>query len=181
MSEQPPVPALKIADLTFVIVFLLLIAGGAGQAAAQRVDDARVVGIGTVIRVGLAAEPNLAPYPRTVRWLRGTIHSIRPDTLFLVPTPGTDVIPIPRLMITDIQESLGVNRWVSARQVGFGLAFFNALVIMALQESVEDGKTPPFRSSAVAYSAAAGGGFAVGFLIGAIRPSERWRIGWLPE
>jgi hypothetical protein len=178
MTSQSATPLASLRFRRALAVLLLLLGSGVQGVGAQD-TSARVIGPGTEVRVGLAAEPNLLPHPRRVEWARGTIHDIQPDTLFL-SSEAAGLIPIPRLMITDVRESLGIDRWQSGRDVGFSLAVFAALVMSVIQET-ELADRGLLRSEVGAYATAAAGGFAVGFAIGGIRPFERWRTAWLPE
>jgi hypothetical protein len=94
------------------------------------------------------------------------------DSLYLAVTDSVGPLAIPRRLIQRLDRSRGVpSRTTSAlfRGARDGAAF--ALLMVLLNEMDED----PDLSTGEAALAGGGIGFALGAVVGALRPEERWR------
>lgn len=109
----------------------------------------------------------LAPEARSVEgyfapnFLRGDLISVTPDSITLKPHNDASPVSIANDGIRQLDISRGVSRTRSALKTGLQGAL--AWYILSAHEYEED---------ALLW---AGGGFALGAVIGAIWPQERWK------
>jgi hypothetical protein len=158
--------------LRAAMVAALLVPTGAG---AQR--EVRMADVGSRVRVGVIESPRLSPDdPLTPQLrIRGTIHEIAPDTLYLEVSNTTSIMAIPRIRIQVVELSLRVSRRGSAVESGFTGGSILALLGPLVNGTRETG------AELKAAAAGAALGFVGGALLGALYPFERWRIAWLPD
>jgi hypothetical protein len=141
-----------------------------GQLAAQFPTD---VAVGTRLRVALPDSLRQAWAPRE-QWLRGEVAALAVDTLYL-RVPGTEApVVIRRASIKRLDRSLGVpSRPASAIQGAVGMGIVGALYGVVLKSvGAEDWR---HRSLGESTALGAGMGAGVGFVLGALFPTERWR------
>jgi hypothetical protein len=130
------------------------------------------VAVGTRLRVALP-DSLRQTWPRE-QWVRGHVAALAVDTLYL-RLPGTESpVAIRRSAIKRLDRSLGVPTPVeSAFRGAVAWAFVGALYGVLLRTvDAED-----WRDRSLGESAALGAGMGagVGFVLGALFPSERWR------
>jgi hypothetical protein len=128
-----------------------------------------MVSVGSRVRVAVADTILTIPHRRVtrVRQLIGTVLSIEPDTIRLETSPTDPPAAIPRILIYTIELSLGRGRAGSAGDAALIGGGAGVLLVAFVRESL---KMPIFA-----------GGYALGALVGAIRPYERWKVAWIPE
>jgi hypothetical protein len=129
------------------------------------------VAAGVRVQVRLP-EAEFQPLGRRGHLLRGRIVRLAQDSLYLSVTDSVGPLAIPRSLIQRLDRSRGVpSRTTSAllRGARDGAAF--ALLMVLLNELDED----PDLSTGEAALAGGGVGFALGAVVGALRPVERWR------
>jgi hypothetical protein len=107
-----------------------------------------------------------APLGRLQR-MTGTVTTIAPETLYVSASPADPPLGIPRILIWQVEVSLGEDRRGSIPDAAF--TGFGAGAIAML--FVSDALKPMVIAAATALGAAYGGLF----------PYERWRRAWLPE
>lgn len=126
-----------------------------------------------VLLVDVGAEDAPEPGTRPAARLRGTMHRIGSDTLYL-RSPGDRLLAVPRIRILNVEESLGVSRVASARSRAYDLASAVGLLLLAADDlGVEIGW---WRGGTIVAAAGLAGG-----AWGALRPWERSEHVWLPE
>jgi hypothetical protein len=137
------------------------------------------VAVGTRVRVVLPDSVRQSSGPWRQQWLRGRIAALAGDTLYLRLQGTVAPVAIRRAAIRRIDRSLGVpNRFESALRGAVGWAFAGAAVGFATGWPDVDDRDARSDGDAALLGAAWGAG--VGFVIGAILPSERWRRVRLP-
>jgi hypothetical protein len=152
-----------------VVITLPLVLAAARPLAAQFPPE---VAARTRVRVVLPDSVRQAWGPPREQWLRGEVASLAVDTLYLRLQGAAAPVPIPRAAIRRIDRSLGVpSRPESALRGAVSWAFLGALYWAALHADVDD--TSRALADRLGEGAAIGAG--VGFVLGAIFPSERWR------
>lgn len=131
------------------------------------------VAVGTRLRVAL---PDSLPrvWPRE-QWVRGEVAALAVDTLYL-RVPGTESpLAIRRAAIKRLDRSLGVpTRAESALRGAVGWALLGALFGMSTGWPDWDGGLHD-RSLGDRAALGATSGAVIGFVVGALFPSERWR------
>ena len=161
--------------LAAVVASLLNSVGAAAQFGRHA---PQLIGVGDRVRVGIRKDTSRGPFGPTAQRLRGTVHAIAPETLYLDLSAVAGTVPIPRATISGVELSMGTpSRVVSALDVGSGGALLGGLFLPSFIPHSER----KFGSSARAAVASAGIGFAVAALVGAVLPYERWRPAWIPE
>ena len=105
--------------------------------------------------------------PRRLRRITGTLRAIEPDTIRLALSPTGPPVAIPRILIYRVEGSLGRERRGSAGDAALVGGGIGALLMGGFRE----------KSRAVVFAS----GYAIGALVGAVRPYERWEQAWLPE
>ena len=128
-----------------------------------------MVSVGNRVRV--AVTDTVLPSPDTrpgrLRQVIGTVLGIAPDTIYLQPAPNDPPVAIPRILIYKVEASLGSDRVGSAGDAALIGGGMGALLIGFVREKL---KMPIFAA-----------GYALGALVGAVRPYERWKEAWIPE
>ena len=104
--------------------------------------------------------------PGQMTEVKGTVVEIAPDTIRLQVSPNDPIVAIPRILIYKVEMSLGRARAASASDAAFLGAGMSGLLIAFVPEEL--------RLPVVAT------GFALGALVGALRPYEQWREAWIP-
>jgi hypothetical protein len=131
------------------------------------------VAVGTRVRVVIADSLRQTWAPST-QWLRGDVAALSRDTLYL-RMPGTEApLPIRQSAIRRLDRSLGVpSRPEGAVRGAIAGAFWGA-IFLGLVQYADDGSggSRAFWED-VGEGAAYGAG--IGFVMGAIFPTERWR------
>jgi hypothetical protein len=138
----------------------LLVAVAVSPARAQFPSN---VGIGTRVRV-IVPDTLRQEWGPPVQLLRGDVAAITRDTLVLQLHATSSPLSIPRSSIRRLERSLGVNRFESALRG----ALFGAITV-GLAHLVDD--DPSWRE----FGDGAAVGAPVGFVLGVIWPTERWR------
>lgn len=125
--------------------------------------------IGDRVRISVTDSilPSPSARPKDVRQIIGTVRSIEPDTIRLDVAPNRPPEVIPRILIYKVLRSLGRTRSGSAANAEMMGATF-ALTLLSFMR-------PGQRLPALVT------GYAVGGIVGAIWPYERWEEAWLPE
>jgi hypothetical protein len=131
------------------------------------------VAVGTRVRVVLPDSLRQTWGPRE-QWLRGEVTALTADTLYVRLQGAAAPVPIRRTAIKRIDRSLGVpSRPESAVRGAVGWAFWGAIYLATARKVADDDRTWRRFGDDLAEGAAIGAG--VGFVLGAIFPSERWR------
>ena len=154
--------------VSWLLLAFLLLPWGHRRAHAQWPPE---VALGVRVQVRLP-EAEFQPLGRRGHLLRGRIVQLAQDSLYLAVTDSMGPLAIPRRLIQRLDRSRGVpSRTTSAllRGARDGAAF--ALLMVLLNEMDED----PDLSAGEAALAGGGVGFALGAVVGALRPEERWR------
>jgi hypothetical protein len=131
------------------------------------------VAVGSRVRVVLRDSLRQQWGPST-QWLRGDVAVLSRDTLYL-RMPGTEApVPIRHASIRRLDRSLGLpSRPESALRGAFAGAVWGAIYLSLIHYANErSGRSDAFWDD-VGEGAAIGSG--IGFVIGAIFPTERWR------
>jgi hypothetical protein len=118
-------------------------------------------------------EAQFQPAARRGHQLRGRVVSLATDTLYLAVTDSVGPLAIPRNLIERLDYSRGVPSRTSsalARGVRAGVA---TALLLVLWNELDDGSNRT--STGTAALVGSGVGFAMGALVGALRPQERWR------
>jgi hypothetical protein len=128
----------------------------------------------TRLRVVLPDSARQAWFTPRQQWIHGKLAVMAPDTLYLQIHGTAAPVAIPRKMIKRADRSLGVpSRPASAIQGAVGSAILGALYGILLRGSrAEDWRHRSVREAA---ALGAGMGAGIGFILGAIFPTERWR------
>jgi hypothetical protein len=131
------------------------------------------VAVGTRLRVALPDSLRQAWAPRE-QWLRGEVAALAVDTLYLRVSGTESPVAIRRASIKRLDRSLGVpSPPVSAIQGAVGMGIIGALYGVLLRSV----KAEDWRDRSLGESAALGAGMGagIGFVLGALFPTERWR------
>jgi hypothetical protein len=130
---------------------------------------------GARVRVVLPDSLRQASAPTRDQWIRGRVARLTADTLFLGLGGVEAPIAIRHAAIKRIDRSLGVpSRGESALRGAVGWALFGALFGLATGwPEFDEGVNERNAGDRAALGAAWGAG--VGFVLGALFPSERWR------
>ena len=142
---------------------------------AQPINGPRalIVKVGDRVRIGVTDSVARTPMAIPSRHLIGIVRGIVPDTLYLEATPGAQPTAIARLLITDVELSLGrPSRLKTARDWGFAGSVYGGLAMMRRTEN-HTGTENSLMGAAV--------GGTLGLLVGFFNPREPWRTAWLPE
>jgi hypothetical protein len=132
------------------------------------------VAVGSRVRVVLPDSFRQASGPPRQQWLRGNIAALAGDTLYLRLHGTAAPVPITRAAIRRIDRSLGVpSRPESALRGAVSWALLGAALGFATGWPDLDDRDERSNADAAALGAAWGAG--IGFVVGAIFPSERWR------
>ncbi len=133
------------------------------------------VAVGTRLRVVLPDSLRQAWGPPREQWVRGRVAALTTDTLYLELQGVAAPVPIQRASIKRIDRSLGVpSRPESAVRGAVGAALWGAVLGLATGwPDWDDGRLERDAGDRAALGAATGA--AIGFVLGAIFPSERWR------
>jgi len=145
-------------------------------AGAQLRGTPRLIEVGDRVRIGIRQDTSRSTF-EIAQEVRGLVHAIAPETLYLELPARIGTVPIPRAAIRGVSVSTGTpSRAASA--LDFGSA--GALLGLVLSSFIPHPEQR-FGSSARAAGASIGIGFGVCALIGALSPYERWRVAWIPE
>ena len=144
------------------LVIASLVLAMARPVAAQFPTD---VAVGSRVRVMLPDSLRQVWGPR-VQWVHGGVEALNTDTLYLRVHATASPVAIPRTSIKRMERSIGVPPRIESgvRSALFG-AFWLGMMSLVGEDSVWNDET----ADVVA------GGAVVGFTLGAIFPTERWR------
>jgi hypothetical protein len=110
--------------------------------------------------------------PHRGHLLRGRVVRLVKDSLYLAVTDSVGLLPIPRSLIQRLEYSRGVpSRTTSALGRGLRAGAGSALLLVLLNELDDNSEI----STGEAALLGGGIGFAIGAVVGALRPEERWR------
>jgi hypothetical protein len=154
-----------------LVVIASLLFAAAGRLAAQFPTD---VAVGSRVRV-VVADSVRQQWAPSSQWLRGDVAALSRDTLYL-RLPNTEApVPIRQGVIRRLDRSLGVpGRLESAMRGAIGLAFWGAISLGVVRATDDGGSVNTNRFwEKVGEGAAYGAG--IGFVLGTIFPTERWR------
>lgn len=131
--------------------------------------ESSMIMVGSRVRVTVTDTALRSPYarPGRLRLIAGTVRAIAPDTIRLEVSAIDPPVAIPRILIYKVERSLGRGRAGSARDAALTGGGVGALLMGLFDEKVR--------------LAIFGSGYAVGALVGAVRPYERWAQAWIPE
>jgi hypothetical protein len=131
--------------------------------------ESSMVTEGIRVRVAVTDTVLRSPYARPGRLRRivGTVRAIAPDTIRLEVSATDPPVAIPRILIYTVERSLGRGREGSARDAALIGGGVGAVLMGFFDEKIQ--------------MAIFGSGYAVGALVGAVRPYERWEHAWIPE
>lgn len=150
---------MRIIGLAALAAFLL-----AAPAAAQQASDGLT---GTRVRV---TAPNFLPAP-----LQGTVTSYRQDGLGVVGEESGDTVLLPLRAISRLDKfaggSAGSSAWYRGRMGAFIGAGLGLIAGPLLAKVTDRGMG---ESALIGGAAGLGAGFAVGAVIGAATPRDRW-------
>jgi hypothetical protein len=132
------------------------------------------VAVGSRVRVVVADSVRQQWAPST-QWLRGDVAALSRDTLYL-RLPNTEAsVPIRHGAIRRLDRSLGVpSRLESGLRSAIGLAFWGAISLGVVRATDDGGSVNTNRFWDKVGEGAAWGA-SVGFVLGTIFPTERWR------
>ena len=137
-----------------------------------------LIGVGDRVRVGIREDTSRSPFAMAAQQIRGIVHAIAPETLYIDLPDAIGTVPIPRAAIAGVEMSSGrPSRTASALDVGSASALLGGLFLPSFIPRPKH----TFGSSGGAFAASAGIGFGIGAIIGALLPYERWRVAWIPE
>lgn len=104
--------------------------------------------------------------------LRGQVVRLTHDSLYLAVTDSVGPLPIPRSLIGRLEYSRGIpSRTTSALERGLRTGAAGVLFVVLLNQLYDDSEI----SAGEAALLGGGAGFAIGAVVGALRPEERWR------
>ena len=128
-----------------------------------------MVTVGDRVRVQVTAAVLPSPDARLGRLRRvtGMMRAIAPDTVYLEVSADEPPVAIPRILIYKVERSLGRTRAGSAGDAALVGGGAGVLLIGFVREQL---RFPVWAA-----------GYAVGALVGAVRPYERWKEAWIPE
>ena len=131
--------------------------------------DPSMVQVGTRVRLSVTATalPSPRSRPGRLRQIIGTVRDIAPDTIRLEVSADSPSVAVPRILLYRVERSLGRTRAGSAGDAALIGGGIGALL------------TGFFREKDLAI--VLGSGYAIGGLVGAVRPYERWEHAWIPE
>ncbi len=155
----------------WVLLFALSLALVVRPLAAQRPSE---LPPHTRLRVVLPDSTRQAWFAPRQQWIHGELTAMAADTLYLQIRGTAAPVAIPHKMIRRLDRSLGVpSRPASAIQGAVGGAVIGALYGLLFRSArAEDWRD---RSVSEAAALGAGTGAGIGFVLGAIFPTERWR------
>jgi hypothetical protein len=132
------------------------------------------IAVGSRVRVVVADSVRQQWAPST-QWLRGEVAGLSRDTLYL-RMPNTEApVPIRQSVIRRLDRSLGVpSRPESALRGAIGGAFWGA-IFLGLVQGVDDGSGVADQGFWEDIGEGAAFGAGIGFVLGTIFPTERWR------
>lgn len=128
------------------------------------------IGPGSLVRLEVGHLVTRAPEPQLTTPYRGHVASFTHDTLYLAAADSS--VAIPRILITRMELSLGLDREYSAGQgAGYGLLLGILAGGIGQPHGWRQDRGELF---------GAGIGFLAGYVAGVAFPVERWVFGWLP-
>jgi hypothetical protein len=146
-------------------------------AGAQLLGKPRLIEVGDRVRIGIRQDTSRSTFVAGQQ-IRGTVHAIAPETLYLELPGPIGTVPIPRAAIRGVYVSTGTpSRAASALDFGSAGALLGGLFLPSFIPHAQQ----RFGSSGRAVAASVGIGFGVSVLIGALFPYEHWRLAWIPE
>ena len=154
------------------IVAICLLLAFAGQPLSAQFPQE--IGVRTRVRVVLPDSIRQQTGPPHEQGLRGEVAALADDTLFLRLQGTAAPIPVRLGAIKRIDRSLGVpGRAESALRGAAAWAFLGGLTFAVLRSADDRDRTWRHFGDDLAEGAAIGAG--IGFVLGAVFPSERWR------
>ena len=151
---------MSLRTLVYAASLMLLFAPASAEA--QRVAS---LAPGERVRVTIPDSLRQAPLLRRTRSLIGTVARATNDTMYLqFGTPDTLRIPVPMLRYLEVSEGASRVRSAASQALAFGVA----LAVVGSQ-SAEAAQERRDRALVFGFS-----GFALGAVIGAVSPYERW-------
>lgn len=157
-----------------ILVLATSLALAVAQPAAAQFPTGIAVGSRVRVVVADSVRQQWASLPST-QWLRGDVAGLSRDTLYL-RMPNTEApVPIRQGVIRRLDRSLGVpSRPESAVRGAIGGAFWGA-IFLGLVQAVDDGSTVADQGFWEDVGEGAAFGAGIGFVLGTIFPTERWR------
>jgi hypothetical protein len=154
----------------WILLVASLVLAAARPLAAQFPTD---VAVGSRVRVVLADSVRQQWAPST-QWLRGDVAGLARDTLYL-RLPNTEApVPIRHGVIRRLDRSLGTpSRPESALRGAIAGAFWGAIFLGLVQAADDRQQSSEAFWEDIGEGAAYGAG--IGFVMGTIFPTERWR------
>jgi hypothetical protein len=156
-------------------MWILLLVASVALAAARPIaaQFPADVAVGSRVRVVVPDSLRQASGPWRQQWLRGDVAALAGDTLYLQLQGAAAPVPIRRAAMRRIDRSLGMPTPAeSALRNAVGWAFLGA--VLGLTTGWPEGDLDT-RSTGDAVGLGAAWGAGVGFILGALFPSERWR------
>jgi len=147
----------------FALLLSLTTAFVAPHAEAQRAES---LAAGVRVRVTVPDSLRQQAFGRRTRTLVGTLARVSPDTVWL-HVGGPDTVRFARTGLRRVETSRGASRLASA----FEFAVFSGLFYGLAAYTVAD-DADRWRHAREYGGTAAG----FGFIVGAVRPYERWRV-----
>ncbi len=131
--------------------------------------ESSMVTIGSRVRVAVTDTVLRSPTARPghLRRITGTVRAIEPDTIRLEVSANDPPVAVPRILIYTVERSLGRERSGSAGDAALIGGGVGALLMGFFREKIQ--------------MTIFGSGYAVGALVGNVRPYERWEQAWIPE
>jgi hypothetical protein len=160
----------------WLLIVLVMLALAGQPAPAQFPEEIGVRARVRVVRPDSLRQPSGPPREQ---WLRGEVAALAADTLYLRLQGTAAPLPIRRAEIRRIDRSLGVpGRVESAFRGAVAWAVVGGLTYAALRRIDDRDRTWRRFGDDLGEGATIGAG--VGFILGAVFPSERWRRVRLP-
>jgi hypothetical protein len=157
-------------------MWILLVAASLALAAARPLTAQfpTDVAVGSRVRVVLPDSLRQSSGPARHQWLRGDVAALAGDTLYLQMPGAAAPVPIRRAAIRRVDRSLGVpSRPESALRGAVGWGLLGAALGYAT--GWPDWSDRRARTGVDGAAAGAAWGAGIGFIVGALFPSERWR------
>jgi len=125
--------------------------------------ESSMIMVGSRVRVAVTDTALRSPYarPGRLRRITGTVRAIESDTIRIEVSANDWPVAMPRILI------YGRDRAGSAGDAALTGGGVGALLMGFFDEKVQ--------------MAIFGSGYAIGALVGAVWPYERWKQAWIPE
>ena len=167
----------SVRSFTLVCCAIATLSAVPGVARAQFPADVQA---GTRVRAWLSEPYRQSEGPLRRQLLRGTVESVRPDTLRLSFSGAVGAVAIPRTSLRRLEVSRGVSRPMSAAERAIGGAIGGAITYALMNDPRRSGG-PSYRTDWRAAGVGASWGAGIGAVVGLIFPHEHWRRVRLPR